>query len=409
MSSKVPLGANVSSCSTPGTSSGSSSESSDISLKLVDTTLSSLFHVFQTSSGIQELLPYFSQFFYSQISSCIDNCLHVLWNIVHIITALVQNPNVKLEFHIQQLLQAVLSTIVGGRVGTSRDGDDQYLLREYSARTVAMICRRYTPCIPDLTARVCKTYLDCFLPHREVTTVYGGVAGIRAMGYTFVKSMLLPKLGDILALLTKKKCSVEYKTGKLIFVKIQKCESIILSAVGLYITQCMKLPSAIQTGSAVGLSGKTARKKSRHLVTVSNALPSTSGSVGCESESNGSSATVEDGVEMDTTNIQEMRKQMKQMQEEIARLRAGGSTVSSTEGGDSTGDVVSPVAITADEASTRTGEHKRSFPSSSSSTAAEKRMKVGLSAQSNAIPYYTRHSDDVSTLCECRRFVCVPL
>lgn len=41
--------------------------------------------------------------------------------------------------------------------------------------------------IPDLTARVCKTYSDCFDLSRELVTVYGGIVGLTSMGFLSIK------------------------------------------------------------------------------------------------------------------------------------------------------------------------------------------------------------------------------
>ena len=65
--------------------------------------------------------------------------------------------------------------------------------------------------VPDLHARICKTYLDALqLPPTDSTstaanpviycTVYGGVVGLAALGQQVVRSMLLPLLERLLDL-----------------------------------------------------------------------------------------------------------------------------------------------------------------------------------------------------------------
>jgi len=282
-----------------------------------------LCHVFQTCTGLQELLPYLAQFFCSQISANIDSNVSVLWNTARVIAALVQNPNVRLEFHIQQLLPALLSTIVGAKVGTSSADEQQWGLRRFSAGVVNLVCSKYTVFIPDLTARICKTYVDCFQSHRELTTVFGGVVGLSALGYTFIRSALLPKLSDIRAILETSRGKLaschgsargdgagSVKAHKVLRIKVQQCDSALIAGLGIYLTECMLLPSASEVAPSLAAGAK-------RVAATSSAEPL-----------------------IDTDNIEELKQRMQQMHEELQRIKTaqaadGGADMS---GGKSRGE-----------------------------------------------------------------------
>ena len=223
---------------------------------------------------MQELVPYFMQYFCTAITGNMEHGLSVLWNILMLLRAWVRNPHLRLELHIQSIVPVVLSVIVGKRVG--KPGEDHWRLRLAGAQVISHVCLRYTPFIPDLTARVCKTYSDCFLPHRDVVTVYGGVCGIHCLGHGSVKGLIIPQLKSILSIIQANKLrdistpafpvtgtgtpesvpvdgKEDSRRRRLSELSVQQCEELMVRVLGSYIVTCMSLPThGTGTGSVCG-------------------------------------------------------------------------------------------------------------------------------------------------------------
>lgn len=157
--------------------------------------LNAVFRVFRDDAGLQELVPYFSRFFYQQIKANTKR-LSLLTVIVKSIHELLLNPNIGLDFHLQQLLPAIFSCTVAAKLSYS-SLEDHWALRRKAALVIAMICAKYGESYPDLHARVCKTYLDAIAPDKSLGTVYGGLVGLSALGQSVLRSVLLPSLAKI--------------------------------------------------------------------------------------------------------------------------------------------------------------------------------------------------------------------
>ena len=142
--------------------------------------------MFHNDAGLQELIPYFSRFFYQQIKAN-HNRLHLLAVIIASIDLLLENENVSLDFYLQQLLPAIFSCVVAVKVGYT-PSEDHWALRRKAANVIAKICKKYGEFYPDIFARVCKTYLDAISCDKSYTTMYGGLVGLDAMGHQLVRT-----------------------------------------------------------------------------------------------------------------------------------------------------------------------------------------------------------------------------
>ena len=167
----------------------------------------------QTDSGLQILIPYLSRFLSLQVKRHMKN-LPVLMSTVHSIRCLVFNPHLNLESHLEQLMPAVLTTILGPKLSVSHT-DDHWALRNMGAELVAHICSKYRDGFPDLQAQVCQTYLNelrssapsslvCF------ASLYGSVIGLSALGSNVIKSLILPEI----EMLERKLLSFESPTAQ---------------------------------------------------------------------------------------------------------------------------------------------------------------------------------------------------
>mmetsp|Transcript_2881 Transcript_2881/g.3014 ORF Transcript_2881/g.3014 Transcript_2881/m.3014 type:complete len:454 (+) Transcript_2881:205-1566(+) len=232
-------------------------------------TLPPILEALHSDIGLQELVPYFSQFIYQQIRAN-TRSLPVLKALIGTTSALLSNKTIHMEFHLQQLLPAIFTCIVAGKLSTS-PGEDHWILRSTAAQVVASACRKYSVLFPDLQARVCKTYVDALILSLNTTskgkdnkekdvekqtsvlgTMYGGIVGIQALGHTAIRSLLLPKV----QLLLEKLSSLNNKLMSGKESPADRCLSALVHTLGMYMISRLRIPVALKRGNS-GLLGPT--------------------------------------------------------------------------------------------------------------------------------------------------------
>ena len=77
-----------------------------------------VFKILSNESGLQDLVPYFSHFFYYQVKSNSKN-IPLLFSIMRAIRSLHLNPYINLEIHLQQLLPAIFTCVVAAKLCNS--------------------------------------------------------------------------------------------------------------------------------------------------------------------------------------------------------------------------------------------------------------------------------------------------
>lgn len=147
--------------------------------------LDAVFKVFRTDAGLQELVPYFSRFFYQQIKTN-PKRLALLSVIIKSIHELLENPNVSLDFHLNQLLPVIFTCVLAPKLSFNA-AEDHWSLRRKTSKVIAMIVASYKFSYPDIHARVCMTYLKAMAPDNSLGTVYGGLVGLTALGQSVVE------------------------------------------------------------------------------------------------------------------------------------------------------------------------------------------------------------------------------
>jgi len=157
--------------------------------------LSAALQVLRTDTGIQELVPFFSKFFYQQIKLNTKR-LSLLLNVIKAIKSLLSNSSISLEFHLQQLLPAVFTCVVAAKL-SNLPSEDHWTLRLLAADLIADFSVRFSTQFPDLHPRVCKTYLDAIEADKSLSTMFGGLAGLSSMGTNVIRTLLLPALKSI--------------------------------------------------------------------------------------------------------------------------------------------------------------------------------------------------------------------
>lgn len=207
-------------------------------------TLRLVYMALQSDPGLQPLLPYFSRFIYTQVKKN-SKSLSLNWSLIKMIKSLVCNQFLTLEYYVQQILPALLTCIVASKLSSDPE-DDHWLLRSYAADLLAYICLKYTDVIHELQARVCKTYLDALEDDKSLSNLYGGIAGLQALGHNVIKGLLLPNLSKIEKRLSSTSSSkLSNKKYELELIAVEKCRMIILSALGKYVTKSILIPKEI--------------------------------------------------------------------------------------------------------------------------------------------------------------------
>ncbi len=154
--------------------------------------LRSIYYSLANDNGLQELVPYYSRFMYTEVRNP-NRSVPLLRNLVRALHSMLRNPNLKLGGHLHQLMPAIFTCVVGVRLSEIND-ENHWILRRASAEVVATIVKKFQNTAPDLSARVCKTYRDAFAPDKALVSVYGGIIGLLCIGQHVIRSVLLPSL-----------------------------------------------------------------------------------------------------------------------------------------------------------------------------------------------------------------------
>ncbi|KAJ3332296.1 hypothetical protein HDU76_000724 [Blyttiomyces sp. JEL0837] len=142
--------------------------------------------------GIQPLMPYFIQFIAHQVTKNVRN-LSILWSMMRMTRAILNNPNLFIEPYLHQIIPHVLTCLVSKRIG--EPGDDHHALRDFSAKISAYICSTFGLTYPTIEPRVTKTLLRAFLdPQKTLSTHYGAIVGLAALGREVIKILIIPNV-----------------------------------------------------------------------------------------------------------------------------------------------------------------------------------------------------------------------
>ena len=155
--------------------------------------------------GIQPLVPYFSKFVAATVSGSIEK-LAILSAAMKTTRCLLQNPHIELEYHLHQLMPAVLTCIVGKALCVS-PAEDHWHLRDLSSDILAEACLRYGTKYPEFTPKV-VTYLadamhgqldsvaegESSKPAVPLTTLYGALVALTRLGPHVIETYVMPSL-----------------------------------------------------------------------------------------------------------------------------------------------------------------------------------------------------------------------
>ncbi|XP_042521000.1 transcription initiation factor TFIID subunit 6 isoform X2 [Macadamia integrifolia] len=153
-----------------------------------------------TDSGLHPLVPYFTYFIADEVTRSLND-FQLLFALMRVVRSLLQNPHIHIEPYLHQMMPSVITCLVAKRLG-NRFTDNHWELRDFTAKLVASICKRFGHVYHNLQPRVTRTLLHAFLdPTKSLTQHYGAIQGLAALGPSVVRLLVLPNLEPYLQLL----------------------------------------------------------------------------------------------------------------------------------------------------------------------------------------------------------------
>ncbi|XP_019095147.1 PREDICTED: transcription initiation factor TFIID subunit 6-like [Camelina sativa] len=153
-----------------------------------------------SDSGLHPLVPYFTNFIADEVSRGLND-FQLLFNLMHTVRSLLQNPHIHIEPYLHQLMPSVVTCLVSRKLG-NRFADNHWELRDFTANLVALICKRYGTVYITLQSRLTKTLINALLdPKKALTQHYGAIQGLTALGHNVVRLLIVPNLEPYLRLL----------------------------------------------------------------------------------------------------------------------------------------------------------------------------------------------------------------
>ncbi|KAL9244009.1 hypothetical protein vseg_017830 [Gypsophila vaccaria] len=153
-----------------------------------------------TDAGLHPLVPYFTCFVADEVSRGLGD-FNLLFALMRLVRSLLRNPHIQIEPYLHQLMPSVVTCLVAKRLG-NRMADNHWELRDFTAKLVASICKRFGHAYNNLQPRLTKTLVNAFLdPKRAITQHYGAIQGLAALGPNVVRHLILPNLQPYLRLL----------------------------------------------------------------------------------------------------------------------------------------------------------------------------------------------------------------
>lgn len=145
--------------------------------------------------GLVQLLPYFTRFVRESVVKSVRN-LPLLFSLMRLVNAILDNDVLQLENYLHQLLPAVITCLVGKRL-CEKPRENHWALRDYTAKLIRRICARYSKDYLRLQPRITKTLVSALSDSRRpLTTQYGAIIGTASLGQKVVESLLLPELAS---------------------------------------------------------------------------------------------------------------------------------------------------------------------------------------------------------------------
>lgn len=163
---------------------------SDTDINKIDAALLAL----EGNAGLQSLLPFFLQYLAESVPRNLRH-LDRLLVLMRLARALLVNPHLFMEPYLHQLLPPVLTCLLGKRLCERPETEPHWSLRLDAADICGYICRVWGPAyqtiVPRVTRTLAKTLGD---GEKPLSSHYGAIVGLTALGPMAVQSILIPVL-----------------------------------------------------------------------------------------------------------------------------------------------------------------------------------------------------------------------
>jgi transcription initiation factor TFIID subunit 6 len=178
-------------------------------------------------------MRFFSKFIHNTVAENARN-LGLLWAIMRLTRAILVNPNLDKELYLHQLLPSILTCIVHKEL-CNNFLQDHWALRRYAAELLPIIV--YGECgqkYETVKARVTKTLHEALIKNDcPMTTQYGAIVAITAMGPLTIQAILLPMMRKSLMRYSKVAAAASSNEGKR--MEAQQCLGAMQAAFGQYV------------------------------------------------------------------------------------------------------------------------------------------------------------------------------
>ncbi|XP_040948770.1 transcription initiation factor TFIID subunit 6b-like [Gossypium hirsutum] len=125
----------------------------------------------------------------------------LMFALMRVARSLLQNEHLHIEPYLHQLMPSIITCLVAKRLG-NKFTDNHWELRNFAAKLVASLCKRFGHVYHNLQPRVTRTLLHAFLdPTKTFPQHYGAIQGLAALGPSVVRLLILPNLEAYLQLL----------------------------------------------------------------------------------------------------------------------------------------------------------------------------------------------------------------
>ncbi|XP_009591415.1 transcription initiation factor TFIID subunit 6-like isoform X2 [Nicotiana tomentosiformis] len=193
-----------------------------------------------TDPGLHPLVPYFTYFVADEVARNLNNfdLLFALMRLLH------------------QSMPSVMTCLVAKRLG-NKFSDNHWQLREFTAKLVALICRRYGHVYHSLQPRITKTLLHAYLdPTKALPQHYGAIQGLAALGSGVVRLLVLPNLEAYLRLL-EPEMQLEKQKNEMKRHEAWRVYGALMSTAGLCMYEHFKmLPASVSPSNRIFLKNK---------------------------------------------------------------------------------------------------------------------------------------------------------
>lgn len=153
-----------------------------------------VFNSLTEEPGLHQLLPYLSQLVADEVAKCLRQ-LPLLYSLMQLVEAILANSqHLHVEPYLHQLMPPILTCLLGKSL-CEHPSQDHWGLREFSAQLLHTVCSRYGTAYPSLQPRITKTLTHALLdPLKPLSTHYGAIVGLTALGPETIKTLLAPNL-----------------------------------------------------------------------------------------------------------------------------------------------------------------------------------------------------------------------